>query len=107
MGTQAPKIKKGDKLWCFHRKMGDKPMLGTVICLTTEPGKLIGLQFDEPVPEGLAHLDCDGRGKKGHCAWAHPDHVLTEEEYKGKLEAEAAAKQAAAEIKELDELVLR
>src|SRR4051812_4223437 len=104
--TQATKITKGQKLWCLSRQFS-KPLLGTVICLTTEPGKQIGLQFEESVPERLAHLNLDGRGKKGYCVWAHVDHVLTEDEYKNKLEAEALARKEAGDIKELDEIVLR
>lgn len=80
MGTKIDKIRRGDKFWCTHRQLG-KPMLGLVICLTDEPGKLVGLQFKEAVPPGVAHLDCDGRGIKGHCIWAHPDFLYTAEEF--------------------------
>jgi hypothetical protein len=104
--TQAAKIVKGQKLWCIHRQLL-KPMLGVVICLTTEPGKQIGLQFEEQVPARLAHLDLDGRGKKGYCVWAHVSHVLTEQEYQDKLVSEELARKEAADIKEVDEIVLR
>src|SRR5262245_55306889 len=103
MGTKVAKIKKGDKFWCVHRKL-PQPKLGTVFCLTNEPGKLVGLEFTEPLPEGLNHLDGDGRGKLGLCMWAHPDHMLSEAEYKAQQEAETAAKAARAAIKDLDEL---
>ncbi len=105
MGTRAKSIQKGQKFWSLHPKLG-RPMLGTVVCLTTEPGKMVGLEFEEPLPPGLSHLDLDGRAKKGYSMWAHPEHILTEKEYEGACEAQAAAKARAASIKEVDELVL-
>lgn len=81
MLTKLTSIKVGDKLWCLTKKLG-RPMFGDVLCLTNEPGKLIGMQFDKPVASAVAHIDLDGRGKKGFCSWAHPEHILSDEEFK-------------------------
>lgn len=78
MAVNVPSLKKGEQYWCFQRHF-TRPMLGTIICLTTTPGKLIGLQFEEELPAPLAHLDCDGRGKRGYCAWSHPNYLYTKE----------------------------
>lgn len=95
------KFKKGDKLWYKARQM-PRPLLGTLVCITTEPGKILGLEFDVELPKDLAHLDLDGRGKKGFCVWAHPVNVLSEDEYRALLNSRAEKDS----FKELDELVL-
>jgi len=74
--TQASEISVGDKLWCTHRRLL-RPMLGIIIALTSEPGKLIGLEFLEDV----GGHSCDNRGKNGYCLWAVSEHVMTEAEY--------------------------
>lgn len=108
MGTKASTIKKGDKFWCLEKHLG-KPMLGSVVCLTPHPGKLVGLQFEEQVPTNVAHLDLDGRGKRGFCIWAHPDSLLTEaeaaEEKEEKEKKEKKVKKSSVPD-EIDELVL-
>lgn len=75
--TQVKEIKLGDKFYCFHKRL-DKPVKGTVIALTNRPGKMIGLQF----PNKMGGHECDGKGKKGHCLWVTPQHILTEQEWK-------------------------
>lgn len=80
------KFKKGDRLWYKARQMS-RPLVGTVVCITTEPGKILGLQFEEKLPDNLSHLDLDGRGKKGYCVWAHPSQVMTEDEHKAMLDS--------------------
>jgi hypothetical protein len=94
-------FKKGDKLWYKARQM-PQPLLGTLVCITTEPGKILGLEFDVELPKDLAHLDLDGRGKKGFCVWAHPANVLNEEEFRALLNSRAEKES----FTELDELVL-
>lgn len=84
--TQASKVSVGDKMWCTHRRLSS-PLLGTIIVLTDEPGKMIGLKFEEDIN---GH-SCDGRGQDKYCLWASPVHILTEEEYADKITAEQAA----------------
>lgn len=85
--TQVKKISKGDKFVCTLDRLS-KPTLGTVIALTNEPGKLIGLQFAEDVK---GH-SCDNRGKHGYCLWVSRYNILTESEYADSLKVEQEAK---------------
>lgn len=96
--TQVAEINKGDKFWSTHRRL-PKPMVGTVIVMTDEPGKLIGLEFEVDV----GGHSCDGRGANGHCLWTVPEHLLTDEEYT----SQEAAKQAASPYSELPKVVLK
>ena len=97
--TQVKKINKGDKLVCTLRRLV-QPLVGEVIALTNEPGKLIGLEFNEDVK---GH-SCDNRGKQGYCLWASQFDVLTEAEY----EDLKKVKQEAQELvyKEMDFITL-
>lgn len=98
--TKVEKIQKGDKFVCMHPRM-PAPFVGVVIALTTDPGKMIGLEFPDPI--GIH--SCDGRGKDKHCIWVRPEHIATEEEFTQSLKVKEATKAAAA--KDLEELVLR
>jgi len=105
------KIKKGDKVFCVHRKAIDggktpgMPISGIIIGITKKANRQIALELDEPV--AFAH-DCDGRGKKGHCIWVRPWHVLTPVEWEfKKKQLEAAAKNTMKLNTEVEELVLR
>ncbi len=60
----------GDLVIALRRNQGWTA--GTVIALTDEPGKAIGVEYDEAVGEH----SCDGRGKDRFCSWIHPDHVF-------------------------------
>jgi len=81
--TTATQIKKGDR---FYYMGLDKPILGTVIALTSYAGKQIGLQFDD---FNGGH-SCDGKGEDGKCLWSRPWFILTPAEYQAKLEADKA-----------------
>jgi hypothetical protein len=84
--TQAVTISVGDKMWCTHRRL-PSPLLGTIIVLTDEPGKMIGLEFEEEVN---GHT-CDGRGQDKKCLWVLPIHIMTEVEYADMIAAEQSA----------------
>ena len=86
--TRVAKIVKGMRFVCVHPAL-EQPVMGTVIALTTNETKQIGLQLD-----GEGFHDCDGRGEPGKCIWVRPNHILTEEEYA----AEEASKQQLAEM---------
>lgn len=98
--TKSEKIRKGDKFVCLHPRMS-QPAVGDVIALTSDPGKMIGLEFSDPI--GLH--SCDGRGKDGYCIWVRPEHLLTEDEFTESLKAKKAAQAALAT--DLEEIVLR
>lgn len=96
--TQVAEINKGDKFWCSHRRL-PSDMIGTVIVMTDEPGKLIGLEFDKDI-DGHS---CDGRGKDGCCLWVNVDHILTNDEYQSR----ELAKKLASPYSELPKIVLK
>ena len=75
--TKPANVKKGEKYWCVHRKLA-RPVLGTCIALTDNPGKAVAIEFEDKI--GIH--SCDGRGKDGHCIWLLPGNLYTEDEYK-------------------------
>lgn len=76
MGTTNKIFSLGDRYVCIHRRLSE-PKLGTIVALTTEPGKTIGLQF-----EGFdAGHNCDGFGEKNSCLWVTPDNIYSELEW--------------------------
>lgn len=97
--TNVKKIVKGDKFWCLGQGL-QKPLYGTVIAMSSYLGKQIGLEFDEPIGH-----NCDGKGKDGHCLWVRTFDILTDDEYKAKLEAEALTSEVLASG-DLEEIVL-
>ncbi len=98
--TLATSVNKGDEFWCTHRRL-PKPMLGVVIALTDQPGKLIGLEFKDNVK---GH-SCDGRGANGHCLWVAPEHILTPVEFKEREETLSVAR--AMKYKEFDKIEIK
>lgn len=107
MGTKVSTIKKGDRFWCVHRQLGT-PKLGSVICLTSQIGKTIGIEFDDELSESLSNIDCDGRGKKGYCMWVHQDFLYNEKEYKEMVKKNNAERKALKnESKDLEEIVIK
>lgn len=49
-----------------------KPMIGTILTITAEVGKSIGVLFETYV----GGHSCDGRGEEGKCLWLHPSNVF-------------------------------
>lgn len=98
--TKVNRIIKGDKFICIHPRVKGGH-LGTVISITTNPTKNIGLQFDQPI----GFHSCDGKGKDGYCIWVRPSDIMTEEEYKEDQKIRNAA--SAVATTELEELILR
>lgn len=107
----AIKIKKGDEVFCVHRKAIDggetpgMPIKGKIIAITSRQNRQIAIQLDEKVYQGGS---CDGRGEEGFCLWVRPWHLLTPEEWESKKkQLEEVAKNAKALDTEVEELVLR
>lgn len=98
--TNVKEIKKGDQFWCLGQGIAT-PTLGTVIALTSNPSKQIGLEFQEAVG---VH-SCDNRGREGYCLWVTPNDILTQDEYTAKQEADAATNAALAS-EDIDVLTL-
>jgi hypothetical protein len=76
-GTGNTTFTVGDKYWCVSSGLS-APLLGTIIVLTDNPGKRIGLQFDEEIGK---RLTCDGAGLFNQCLWVHPDFIYDEDEW--------------------------
>lgn len=105
------KIKKGDEIFCIHRKalQGGKtpgmPIKGKILAITKKLNRQIAVQLDEKI---VNTHDCDGRGKEDHCLWCRPWHILTPVEWEKKRKVmEVAAKSTKELNTEVDELVLR
>lgn len=103
-------IKKGDVVFCVHRKAIENgkvpgmPIKGTVVGITERENRHIAIELDEPIP--FAH-DCEGRGKAGHCIWVRSWHVLIPAEWETqKKQLEKAAEMAKFNTN-IEELVLR
>jgi len=95
--TNVAMVHKGGQFICVHPKLSS-PKLGMVIALTSDPAKMIGLQFTDDV----GGHSCDGRGVDRHCLWVRPEHIMTVEEHRAASRASAAS-----ESQDLEELRLR
>jgi hypothetical protein len=77
------KLRKGETYWVMGDERVPKPRKAKVVRLTNEPGKRIGVEFEEPVGGidkdgklwGVNH-NCDGYGKLGHCLYLGATQVL-------------------------------
>lgn len=96
--TNIKKIKKGDRFVCLHPRITTHA-LGTVIAITSNPSKQIGLELDEPV----GFHSCDGRGKDKYCIWVRTTDIFTQEEYENN-KVITNTKQS---FEDLEELILR
>lgn len=88
------KVKKGQSFWCLHPRLSE-PEKGTIIALTNNPAKMIGMEFKKAV--GLH--SCDGRGADSSCLWVLPKHIVTDEKY------EQIKKDRAVSIKHAEQLI--
>ncbi len=76
-GTNTTAFRLGDKFWCIDPILS-APKLGSIVSLTDNPGKMIGLQFDEKIG---SNISCDGVGAADSCLWVRPDSIYTEVEW--------------------------
>lgn len=70
------KLTKGEVVAVVLHSRLAKPMVGTILVLTAEVGKTVGVQFESDVK---GHT-CDGRGENGKCLWVSPMNVFSPEE---------------------------
>lgn len=78
-------LKIGMEVVVVYRQRLNAPTKATIIAITNTPGKMVGVQFKDPI--GI-HT-CDGRGPFKHCMWVHPNHLLTLERGEKLLKNEA------------------
>lgn len=78
----AQTIQLGDRFVVVNTKLSS-PCEGTVIAITQQPGKLVGLELDEP--KGIH--SCDGRCKDKHGLWVRPKDLMTPEQFRAKVSA--------------------
>jgi hypothetical protein len=97
------KLKKGESYWVVGNEDMPTVRKGRIIRLSDEPGKAVGLEFDEPI-EGVNHT-CDGRGKQGHCLYARPDQVLDDKAMEA-WKAHKKEAQAPSPYEDFDELTV-
>jgi hypothetical protein len=109
----ARKLRKGET----YHVMGDEalptPRKGKIIRLSSEPGKGVGIEFDEPVGGtdesgqswGVMHT-CDGRGKLGHCLYVRPDMVLDDKAMAAHKAHQAEVSAESSKYEEFDEITV-
>jgi len=107
------KLRKGEVYWIVGHEHLDAPRKGKIIRLSNEPGKRIGVEFEEPVGGvdesgnnwGVNH-SCDGHGKLGHCLYVGAEQALDD---KAKQLFEARKAEVVASMpqwEEVDELTV-
>jgi len=107
------KLKKGESYWVVGQRHLERPLKGKIVRLSNEPGKAIGIEFDQPIGGldkegqlwGVNHT-CDGHGKQGHCLYVRPDQVLDEKEMASFNARQAEARAAETKWEEFDELTV-
>lgn len=81
--ADEPKFKVGDRVRIFTHTLTGEPMDGTIRVLNQEPGKLIGVEFDNSVAWGLSldglldeeKNDPASGVRYGKGMWTHPNHI--------------------------------
>jgi ribosomal protein L12E/L44/L45/RPP1/RPP2 len=109
----ARKIRKGETYWIMGHEECPEPRKARIIRLSDEPGKRVGVEFDEPIGGvdkegntwGLAHT-CDGRGKLGHCLYVRADQVLDDKAMESVKARAVEVQKAVAQFKDLDEITV-
>lgn len=82
-----PEIKRGDAVVVLPHSKLKEAAKATVIRLSNEPGRQVGVEFAFASP--LFH-DCLGTGPAGRCLFVHPQHLRTVEQHEAYLAAVAA-----------------
>lgn len=94
-GTADTTFKVGDQYWCVDPFIS-APLLGTIIALTDNASKKIGLEFDEDI--GSPH-GCDNAGRQGHCLWVRETSIYNPTEWVAVEETISAQKLASAQLR--------
>ena len=107
------KIRKGESFWVMGHEECPAPRKAKVIRLTAEPGKGVGVEFEEPIggidkdgnPWGVIHT-CDGHGKSGHCLYVRPDQVLDDKALETFKARKSEAERTESAFEEFDEITV-
>ena len=104
----AKTIRKNDKVWIHNpriARIGKGPQKATVVVVTDNLGKQVGVQFDEP---GIGVHNCDGYGSNLNCLWVRATDVLNDAEVADlmALHAEAQKHAAAISFKEIPSITV-
>ena len=104
----AKTIRKNDKVWINNSRViraGKGPQKATVVVITDNLGKQVGVQFDEP---GIGSHNCDGYGSTSNCLWVRATEVLNDKEVSDLMavHAEAQKHAAASSFKEIPSITV-
>ena len=100
--TKSRKLKVGDRYVVNYPRKA-QVSLATIKTLTNEPGRHVGVEFDQPIGQYADNGNCNGKCKPGQGLWVHPSHLLTEEEHKAMVaQGEAGAIRKIEEVEELE-----
>jgi len=94
----AKTIKKGDTIWVNSQRVlriGKGPQKATIVVITDNIGKQVGVQFEEP---GIGVHNCDGYGSNLNCLWVRATDVLNETEISNLMTLYAEAQKHAASL---------
>ena len=94
-GTADKSFSVGDKYWCVDPYLST-PLLGTIIALTDNNSKKIGLEFAENI--GSPH-GCDNAGREGFCLWTNELWIYNETEWESVEDTIGTQKLAAAQLR--------
>jgi hypothetical protein len=107
------KLRKGESYWIVGHEEVPAPRKAKIIRLSNEPGKAVGVEFDEPIGGvdgegqtwGLVHT-CDNRGKPGHCLYVRADQVLDEKAMQTFKARQAERKAEDSQWEDFDEITV-
>jgi hypothetical protein len=103
MANPDRELVKGEIYWIVNPEDLAQPRRGRIVRLTRTPGKIVGVEFAQPVGPHVTH-DCDGAGKAGHCLYCRMDQVLTNEEYRAFYERAMVRARPRPPLEDLDRL---
>ena len=111
--TSERKLRKGEIYWVMGSVELPEARRGTIIRLSNEPGRTIGVEFEEPIGGvdedgetwGVNH-DCAGHGKVGHCLYVGAEQLLDDKAMEAHKARMAGSGGGAAKHDEYDELTV-
>lgn len=100
--SKSRKLKVGDRYVVNYPRKAQVGM-ATIKTLTNEPGRHVGVEFDQLIGQYADNGNCNGKCKPGQGLWVHPTHLLTEEEHKALVaQGESDAIRKIQEVEELE-----
>jgi hypothetical protein len=107
------KLAKGAIFWIVGHEECPTPKKAKIIRLSNEPGKQVGVEFDEPIGGvdsegnqwGLVHT-CDNRGKPGHCLYVRGDQCLDDRAMEAWKTRKSEVQAEASKWQDFDEITI-